>query len=136
MGRAQLVRLDGMIARRRTWREQYRNFASSRPGLRVLGGEADEADNCWLTALIIDSETAGWSAQEAVAILGEAGIETRPIWKPMHMQPVNEPFTGVLTGVAQELFTSGLTLPSGSAMTTAGFGQVLNALAGMPGSAQ
>ncbi len=54
LGRAQLMRLDEMIASRRVWRESYRRLVENQPGVSVLGGRDDSQDNCWLTALVID----------------------------------------------------------------------------------
>ncbi|HNN48606.1 MAG TPA: DegT/DnrJ/EryC1/StrS family aminotransferase, partial [Marmoricola sp.] len=88
LGRAQLSRLDEMLKRRRRWREEYRALLASRPGIRILGGDDDAGDNCWLTAVIIDPEVAGFSAQNLGAHLLNNGIESRPLWKPMHLQPV------------------------------------------------
>jgi dTDP-4-amino-4,6-dideoxygalactose transaminase len=125
LGRAQLLRLDEMVGRRRQWREEYRTFFASVPGVRLLGGEDDAEDNCWLTAVVVDEERAGWSAPRLIDHLAACGVETRPIWKPMHRQPVFADAGATLTGAADRLFGSGMTLPSGSAMTSAQLAAVL-----------
>ena len=117
LGLAQLERLDGMIARRRALRERYAELFTGVPGAQIFQRSGDEADNCWLTAVVVDSDRAGWSAEDLRKALDAADIESRPLWKPMHRQPV---FTGArsyLDGSADQLFARGLTLPSGSALT-------------------
>jgi dTDP-4-amino-4,6-dideoxygalactose transaminase len=129
LGRAQLTRLDEMISRRRVWREQYRAVAADMCGVRVLGGRSDGDDNCWLTALVIDPEHAALTAVELQQKLTDAGIESRPLWKPMHQQPVYAEFSGALDGTSDKLFEQGLTLPSGSAMSEQEFSLVTQVLA-------
>jgi dTDP-4-amino-4,6-dideoxygalactose transaminase len=124
LGRAQLSRLDGMIKQRRDWRERYRALFADQSGVRILGGDDDGGDNCWLTAVIVDPATSGWSAQELGRAMTAAGIETRPVWKPMHLQPVSQGFSATLTGVSERLFEQGLTLPSGSNMSEDDFARV------------
>lgn len=128
LGRAQLTRLDGMLERRREWRERYRVLFADQPGVRILGGADDNGDNCWLTAIVVDPDLSGWTAAELGASLGEVKIETRPVWKPMHMQPVSAGLGGTLDGSSERLFDQGLTLPSGSAMTAPQFAEVESAI--------
>lgn len=116
LGRAQLTRLDEMIARRRGWREQYRRLAAELPGVSILGGDSDEHDNCWLTAMLVDARVTGNTAAELGERLTAAGVESRPLWKPMHRQPVFAGCGATLNGAADRLFDAGITLPSGSAL--------------------
>ena len=134
LGRGQLARLDAMMERRREWRERYRSLLV-RPGVEILGGDDDREDNCWLTAIVVDPDVAGWRAQDLGAALTDAGIETRPVWKPMHQQPVHAQWTATLNGSADRLFANGLTLPSGSGMTDAEFDLVADAIRGAVGQA-
>ncbi len=117
LGLAQLERLDEMIGRRRALRASYADVFADVPGVRVFQREGDQADNCWLTAVLVDPAAAGWSAEDLRLALDEAHIESRPLWKPMHRQPVFQGARAHLTGVADHLFATGLTLPSGSALT-------------------
>lgn len=133
LGRAQLSRLDSMIEQRRIWRNKYRELVKSVPGVEVFGGD-DKEDNCWLTSIIIDPHTSRVSLDNVQNGLQEANIESRPLWKPMHMQPVFKEMPNMLSGVSEELFSTGLTLPSGSGMTEAQFDRVSNALIGLLGS--
>lgn len=129
LGRAQLTRLDRMISRRREWRSRYLRVFEGVPGVDVLGGTSSDEANCWLTAITVDPAEAGVTARELGEYLSTRSIETRPIWKPMHRQPVHAGFTGTLDGTADRLFDVGLTLPSGSALTEEQFSQVEQALA-------
>lgn len=125
LGRAQLTRLDDMIGRRREWRARYSSLFENHPGVRILGGADDSEDNCWLSAIVVDPEAAIFTAAELGDALRAVQIETRPVWKPMHLQPVSQGLRGTLDGTSERLFAQGLTLPSGSAMTEAQFDRVL-----------
>ncbi|WP_341720200.1 aminotransferase class I/II-fold pyridoxal phosphate-dependent enzyme [Micromonospora sp. FIMYZ51] len=116
LGRAQLVRLDGMIGRRRQLRDRYAKLFAAVPGVELLGAD-DPESNCWLTVIRVRPEQAGWRAADLAAHLAARHVETRPVWKPMHLQPAYAGAQSLLTGAADELFAEGLTLPSGSALT-------------------
>ncbi|MCV9996516.1 aminotransferase class I/II-fold pyridoxal phosphate-dependent enzyme [Paeniglutamicibacter sp. ZC-3] len=116
LGRAQLSRLDEMIAKRRTVRNLYKELFSRIDGVEVFGVEGDEEDNVWLTAISIDESVTGFSPDKFASALARQNIESRPIWKPMHLQPVFSRFQGEISGVAEQLFRTNLTLPSGSAL--------------------
>lgn len=117
IGRAQLQRLDGMLARRRDLRDRYAKLFAGSNGVRILGSDDDVGDNCWLTALIVEPEAAGWAVGDLAAELAGSEIETRPLWKPMHLQPVFAASPALIDGRAEHLFVRGLALPSGSALT-------------------
>jgi len=127
LGRAQLSRLDEMIQRRRCWRTKYREFFSGISGISIFGG-ADEEDNYWLTSIAVDPTTAHVPSEEIQSALDEANIESRPLWKPMHCQPVFEGKPGKITGASQKQFETGLTLPSGSEMSKEQFSHILKTL--------
>lgn len=129
LGRAQLSRLDAMIARRRDWRRRYAEAVADIPGVHVLGDPMSTQDNAWLTALVIDPDVAPFTAGELHEEFTVAGVETRPLWKPMHQQPVFKGYQGTLDGTADTLFERGLTMPSGSAMSEDQFSSVLSVLA-------
>src|SRR5699024_1418388 len=116
LGCAQLSRLDEMIERRRAWRNRYSEFVADIPGIKIFGGN-DAEDNCWLTSIIVDPATAGIRSEDLLVALQESDIESRPLWKPMHMQPIFQEKPGKITGASQKQFETGLTLPSGSEMT-------------------
>ncbi|XKG80627.1 aminotransferase class I/II-fold pyridoxal phosphate-dependent enzyme [Microbacterium aerolatum] len=117
LGRAQLSRLDAMIAKRREMREMYKQLFSEVDGVEVFGAEGDDADNVWLTSILVDTAVTGWGGGELASALATDDIESRPLWKPMHKQPAFEKYRGVINGASERLFERGLTLPSGSALT-------------------
>ncbi|PMC06588.1 pyridoxal-5'-phosphate-dependent protein [Microbacterium sp. UMB0228] len=130
LGRAQLGRLDEMIGRRREMRAAYKALFSNVRGVEVFGAAGDETDNAWLTSILVDADETGWTPAELSAHLGDDDIETRPLWKPMHAQPVFAGARGIITGAADELFRRGLTLPSGSALTDEQRERVLTRIGG------
>ncbi|MBM0236657.1 aminotransferase class I/II-fold pyridoxal phosphate-dependent enzyme [Micromonospora sp. ATA32] len=113
LGRAQLCRLTAMIDRRRAIRERYTKLFAAVPGTRILG-DGDPGSNCWLTSLVVDSPVAGWSADQLGGHLAAHDIESRPMWKPMHRQPVYADHPAAVTGAADRLFATSISLPSGS----------------------
>ena len=129
LGRAQLSRLESMIERRKEVRRIYKGLFESVPGVTVFqaGGferenpqaddQADGEDNNWLTAIVVDPEIAGWEAADLGEFLRERGIESRPLWKPMHLQPVFQGEDALVDGTSEAMFEQGLTLPSGSVLT-------------------
>jgi dTDP-4-amino-4,6-dideoxygalactose transaminase len=127
LGRAQLRRLDSMLARRRRLRELYAKFFAGVPGVRLLA-EDDAGSNCWLTTVVVDPRQAGWRSADLADHLRARDIESRPVWKPMHLQPVFAAATAVLTGAAEYLFDCGLVLPSGSAIDEAQAQRVVDSI--------
>ena len=117
LGRAQLGRLDDMIARRRAHRQMYADLFAGIAGVDVFQRDGDENDNCWLTAIVVDEAVTGWSPRSLCDALAADDIESRPLWKPMHLQPVFADHPCATTGAAEQLFSTGLSLPSGSALT-------------------
>lgn len=134
LGRAQLARLDSMIARRRAIREVYATVVADVPGVEVFQRDADQADNCWLTALVIDPAGAPATAQEVLAGLEARDVEARPLWKPMHLQPIFADAPAYVDGTSQRLFETGVTLPSGSVHGPAAIDRVATALTEILGS--
>jgi len=116
LGLAQLERLDEMITRRRRWREGYCEIFADVEGVEIFQRDGDSEDNCWLTAILIDPVIARWKPAELAAVLSAADIESRPLWKPMHQQPVFAGARAFLRGNADRLFAAGLALPSGSSL--------------------
>lgn len=129
LGRAQLSRLDAMLARRREIRERYATFVADVPGVEIFQRDGDEHDNCWLTAIVVDPGTAAADRDTVLVGLESRGVEARPLWKPMHLQPV---FAGARMfgdGHSQRLFDHGVTLPSGSVHDDAAIERVCEGLA-------
>jgi dTDP-4-amino-4,6-dideoxygalactose transaminase len=119
LGRAQLSRLDGMLARRRTIRQMYVDGLASVPGVRFLGRDerrGDDEDNCWLTCIEVDPTVTEMSPSRLIAELASENIESRRLWKPMHLQPIFTSRRAFVSGASEQLFDRGVTLPSGSAL--------------------
>lgn len=119
LGRAQLSRLDGMIARRRQHRLRYRSLFAAVAGATMFGTPdgtegGDSTDNFWLTSVLVDPLIAGWTAEQLIKHLGNFNIEARPLWKPMHRQPTFAGMQHYTRGISERLFSTGLSLPSGS----------------------
>ncbi len=114
LGRAQLGRLDAMLARRKNIRRRYADLVSQWPGVEVFQSSEPGNDNCWLTALVIDPDVARVTRDQVLAGLEARDIEARPLWKPMHLQPVFQHARHFSLGHSEVLFERGVTLPSGS----------------------
>lgn len=145
LGRGQLRRLDAMIARRREIRDRYAAAFSDLP-LRFLGRDDasrdDADDNCWLTTVVLDESlveergrprpsletTTPTPADHLVEAMAAEQIEVRHLWKPMHLQPVFAGARSFTTGVSEDLFTRGVTLPSGPALTDEQIDRVITSL--------
>lgn len=128
LGRAQLTRLEAMMARRREIRQQYQAWCDATPGTQIIGGSGDHQDNCWLTAIQFNPAVHAFPVDELRRAMARHGIETRRIWKPMHLQPVFNDARSMLTGAAAQLFNTGLTLPSGSTLSEQQVQRVLHVL--------
>lgn len=133
LGRAQFSRLDEMIARRHSHRERYRSALASIPGVGFLGAAqqpGDSAENYWLTCITLDPAVTGTDPGGVIQALDAADIEARYLWKPMHLQPVFAEHRSFVTGASQRLFETGVTLPSGSALSDADIDRVIEVLTG------
>jgi dTDP-4-amino-4,6-dideoxygalactose transaminase len=117
LGRAQLHGLDRKIARRRAIFARYADALGGLPGITFMPEPADAASTRWLTVLAIDAALAGTDREAVRCHLARTGIEARPAWKPMHLQPVfaGAPMRG--GAVCERIFRDGLCLPSGSGLT-------------------
>jgi dTDP-4-amino-4,6-dideoxygalactose transaminase len=128
LGRAQLCRLDEMIERRRVLREGYAKVFAHVDGVSLLGGD-DPAANCWLTVVVVDAPRTGWHARDLAGHLAARDVETRPVFKPMHLQPVYAGARAVLDGSAERLFADGLVLPGGSVIPDGQVRRILDEIA-------
>jgi pyridoxal phosphate-dependent aminotransferase EpsN len=121
IGRAQLEVLEERVKARRLIFDRYYAKLANFPGIHFMPELANTRSNRWLTALTVDETEVGFSPQELVAVLGKENIEARPVWKPLHMQPL---FHGTryyqhdeTESISERLFHTGICLPSGSNMT-------------------
>ncbi len=117
VGRAQLENLDTHVNNRRAIFRRYERALGSLPGIRFMPEPEGFYSTRWLTLLTVDPDLFGASGNEIRLALEAEKIESRPAWKPMHLQPVfanNELWGGK---VSEEIFANGLCLPSGTALT-------------------
>lgn len=128
LGLVQASRLDAMIARRREIRGRYAAAFAGLPGVSLLGSTPDRddaEDNCWLTSIVLDPAVCRLDADALVARLDAADIEARHLWKPMHLQPVFVANRAFVNGNSEYLFTHGVNLPSGSALSDEAIDRVI-----------
>jgi dTDP-4-amino-4,6-dideoxygalactose transaminase len=131
IGRGQMEVLDERVAQRRANNKRYREFFDGIDGITFqTEPDAYYFSNYWLTAILIDpAKTGGISREDVRLILDEENIESRPLWKPMHVQPVYEGTKFFGSGVCEKLFEQGLCLPSGSNLKEEEFERIFIALA-------
>ncbi|WP_295677863.1 aminotransferase class I/II-fold pyridoxal phosphate-dependent enzyme [uncultured Empedobacter sp.] len=118
IGRGQMEVLSDRIQQRRAINDFYKDVFSNIDAVNLFSeASSDFFSNHWLSSITIDKKVSTRTNQELMAAFTEENIETRPLWKPMHLQPVfNDcPYYGET--VSEELFTAGLCLPSGSNIT-------------------
>ena len=119
LGLAQLETLDAKVARRRAIFERYAARLGGRYGLDFAPEAPGRRHTRWLTVMVIDREITGVGPDRLRLALDAANIEARPVWKPMHLQPVFRDALVINAQVAETLFANGLCLPSGSSLTDA-----------------
>ena len=117
LGRAQLESLPQRVATRRRIRERYRELLDGVPGISFMPEAPYGEGNAWLTCILVEPDAFGVD-REAIRLALEAeDIESRALWKPMHLQPVYASHTMFGGDVSARIFERGLCLPSGSALT-------------------
>jgi pyridoxal phosphate-dependent aminotransferase EpsN len=130
IGRGQLEVLDLRVKQRRAIAFRYREAFADVPGISLMPQAAYGLHTNWLSCFLIEAEVFGVSRDELIARLDQAGVESRPVWKPMHLQPL---FAGALCyggEVAEDLFRRGICLPSSSSLTAAEQLRVITAVRG------
>lgn len=116
LGRAQLERLPSIITKLRNITSWYTEHLSAAREIEVTQDPPWGLSNCWLTTVRFDNALGRDAATRVREALESANIESRPVWKPMHQQPVFAGTEAHLTGVADRIFAEGLCLPSGVAL--------------------
>lgn len=117
IGRGQLLVLDERVKQRRANFDFYEKHLGKIPGISFCHEMEGSFSNRWLTTILIDKEITGVDREAIRQALEKENIETRPLWKPMHIQPVFKDAFAYERKVAQGLFDSGLCMPSGSNLT-------------------
>jgi pyridoxal phosphate-dependent aminotransferase EpsN len=132
IGRGQLAVIDERVQRRREIFDHYRNALADRQGIHFMPEREWGRANRWLTCITIDPAT-GVTPEQVRLALEKRNIESRPVWKPMHLQPVFADCPACTNGVSERLFETGLCLPSGTAMTEGDLGRVVQCVRGVFG---
>ncbi len=117
IGCGQLGVLDERVRRKREIYEYYRTHLSDLPGLMFVDEIPNARHTRWLTVMLVDPTGFGADREQIRLHLESHNIESRALWKPMHLQPVFRRYTSVGGVVAESLFDRGLCLPSGTALT-------------------
>lgn len=125
LGRVQLARLPEMIARRREIRQMYVQGLADLEGVDVALDPAWGRGNSWLTTLTFASGIRPGASTAVREALAADEIEARPIWKPMHLQPVFGGYEAHMTGVADRVFAEGLCVPSGAGLSDSDIERVI-----------
>jgi dTDP-4-amino-4,6-dideoxygalactose transaminase len=129
VGRGQLMHLDEKVARRREIAARYREALGDLPGVAFPDVAGDERWNGWLSSLTIDPGIMGTDRETVRLALRREGIEARPVWKPMHLQPAYSDAEVCGGRLAGTLFARGLCLPGGSAMTSSTHERITDVIA-------
>lgn len=125
IGRGQMTILDSHVAKRRSNHEFYVNAFKDNENITFLKEPEGHFSNRWLSCILLNS----MATREGLRLfLEKENIESRPLWKPMHQQPVFKSAPSYLNGVSDELFEKGLCLPSGSNLTDIERNRVLTAI--------
>ena len=125
VGRGQLEKLDELVDKRRSNFEYYNTNLGDCPGIEFMPEIENGRSTRWLTSALIDPEKFGASREDIRLALEAENIESRPAWKPMHLQPVYSHCRMVGGKVCERFFEYGISLPSGTALTTDELEQVV-----------
>jgi dTDP-4-amino-4,6-dideoxygalactose transaminase len=129
VGRGQLEVLDLRIKQHREFNAWYRELLKDVPGVTFQSEPSpDFCSNFWLTCIVIDPAVAGTDREKLRLAFEAAGIESRPLWKPMHLQPVFVGCPAYVNGTSEKLFENGLCLPSGSNIDADGRARIAEVL--------
>lgn len=129
IGRGQMEVIDERVAQRRSNFEFYERELSAIEGITFQPEAEGSFSNRWLSCLVMDTEKIGGVTREDIRLkLATQNIEARPLWKPMHLQPVFAGTSYYGGDVAEKLFRDGLCLPSGSNLTKEELGRVVTAI--------
>ena len=129
IGRGQMEVLSDRVKKRREINQFYHNIFDSVDGIKFHDEpEIDFFSNYWLTAIIIDKAKLGFDNESLRLALAEENIESRPLWKPMHLQPVCKEYPYYGSDISEFLFNHGLCLPSGSNLTESDLDRIYKSL--------
>jgi dTDP-4-amino-4,6-dideoxygalactose transaminase len=129
IGRGQMEVINDRVAQRRANNKRYKDLFNGVEGV-IFQGEPSSVyfSNYWLTAILIDAKITGVTREDVRLALELENIEARPLWKPMHLQPVFQGSKFFGTGICEKFFDEGLCLPSGSNLTELDFERIFAVL--------
>jgi dTDP-4-amino-4,6-dideoxygalactose transaminase len=128
IGRGQLQVLNERVNARRHNFEVYRQALEALPGLKFMPEASFGSATRWLSCLTLDPQLSGITCEQLRLALATEQIESRPVWKPLHLQPMFQDCEVVGGEVSEDLFAQGLCLPSGSSLTDADRDRVIEAI--------
>lgn len=133
IGRGQMTILDEHIAHHRHLASLYAQLFEAIPGITFHGNPNPHTDaNFWLSTITVDPDLTGGLTPDAIRLhLDKLGVETRLLWKPMHLQPVYADAPAYVNGVSEHLFSRGLCLPSGPWVTDENVRMIVNEIASL-----
>ena len=108
IGRGQMEVLEERVGQRRQVFEYYRQALGNTPGIRFPKETKEAKSNCWLTTVQIEPHETGTTRETLRMALESKNIESRPLWKPMHLQPIYQNYPTYLNGTGDELYKKGL----------------------------
>ncbi|GGH64378.1 putative pyridoxal phosphate-dependent aminotransferase EpsN [Paenibacillus silvae] len=130
IGRGQMEVLEDRVIRKREIREYYHRELASVPGVTILDEQAYGRSTHWLTTMLLDPKQVGIEPVEIIKVLEENNIEARPIWKPMHLQPLFKQYSYYSHAededISANIFAQGLCLPSGTNMSDLEIDEISN----------
>ena len=129
IGRGQMTIVDDHLAHHIHAKDRYVEGLADVEGITVHVAPEDYMEpNYWLNTIIVEPDKFGMDNDQLRQILDAANIESRPLWKPMHMQPVYKDAPAYVNGVSEELFSKGLCLPSGPMVTDEDFDYIIETI--------
>jgi dTDP-4-amino-4,6-dideoxygalactose transaminase len=131
VGRGQMEVLATRIQQRRDNYKKYYDRYNSKKGIHFLNEPTGYFSNRWLSTILIDPTEAGFSREDLRLAMDKENIESRPLWKPMHLQPVFAHCEYFGNGTSEMLFANGLCLPSGSNLMDADFERIFKVIDAM-----
>jgi pyridoxal phosphate-dependent aminotransferase EpsN len=134
IGRGQLEVLDLRVQQRRAIAFRYRDAFADLPGISLMPQAPYGLHTNWISCFLIEEEKFGCSRDELTRLLDAANIESRPVWKPMHLQPLYANCERYGGGVAEDLFRRGICLPSSSSLSLEDQIYVINQVRAAAGS--
>ena len=134
IGCAQMEQLDAAIEAKRCIADRYRQGLSGVPGIELFKAADDAYCTYWLSTVAVNENEFGCSSRELLAQLEQRGIQSRPLWQPMHLSPPHRGAYKVLTGVADRLSAECLSLPSSVGLSDSDQDRVVSAIGEIAGS--